>query len=82
MCIPEEEEECLPDTAPLSPQWSLETKAEVSSSPGSTPLSGQRLIAEGCQHPAPSGFHASFPGKAGRMVRSQVTTAPHARAGS
>lgn len=39
MCIPEEkeEEECWLDTVPLSPQWSLETKAEVSSSRGSPP---------------------------------------------
>lgn len=67
MCIPEEkeEEECWLDTVPLSPQWSLETKAEVSSSRGSPPppfLDKGCLIAEGCQHPPPSGSDGKVSG--------------------
>lgn len=81
MRIPEkeEEEECWLGTAPLSPQWSLETRAEVSSSLGSPPfLDKGCLIAEGCRHPPPSGSD----GKAGRLVRSRVTIAPCAGTGS
>lgn len=66
MHIPEEEEKegCWLGRAPLSPQWSLETKAGVRSPLGSPPF-----LDKGFQHPPPPGSG----GRAGWMVRPQVT---------